>query len=137
MVNGATSLALTLLDVLSGIERLKVCTAYVTPDGGRTARFIPDGHELGKVRPAYTELPGFADEISGCRRVAELPAAAKRYVRFIEDYVGVPVGFIGVGPDRRQTIRVGGAAAGGGSSGVRAGRGARRRGASGKRRAVR
>ncbi len=103
MINGTTELAVTLLDVLAGFDELKVCIAYEL-DGGRTERFIPDGHVLAGARPIYETLSGFGDEISDCRGVDELPGAARAYVERIEAFVGVPVCSIGVGPERSQTI---------------------------------
>jgi len=103
MVNGATGLVLTLLDVLDGVPELKVCTAYRV--GGKTTdRLTPDGHALLGAEPVYTTLPGFHADLSGVRRRADLPEGARRYVDFIEEFVGVPVALIGVGPGREQTI---------------------------------
>jgi adenylosuccinate synthase len=103
MVNGATGLVVTLLDVLDGIPELKVCTGYRI-DGGETGRFIPDGAELGRAEPVYRALPGFSKEISAVRKRADLPDAARRYLDVVEEFVGVPVRLIGVGPGREQTI---------------------------------
>ncbi len=103
MVNGATGLALTMLDVLAGVDELRVCVGY-TLDGRATPGFTPDAHDLSRVRPKYETLPGFAEDIAGCRSVDDLPANARRYVAFIESYVGVPVDLVSVGPDRAQTM---------------------------------
>jgi adenylosuccinate synthase len=103
MLNEPTGLVLTLLDVLSGIDELKVCTAYRV--GGKTTeRFLPDSTDLEKAEPVYTTLPGFAGDITKVRRRADLPDAARRYLDFIERTVGVPIQLIGVGPGREQTI---------------------------------
>jgi adenylosuccinate synthase len=110
MINGVDEIALTLLDVLSGFDELKLCVAYETPEG-RTERFIPDGERLGQVAPVYETMSGFGEDLSGCRSLDELPAAARAYVERIEAFVGVPVGSIGVGPDREQTIEVSGGVA--------------------------
>jgi adenylosuccinate synthase len=95
-VNGLTRIALTKLDVLSGVERIQVCTRY-------------EGHDsfpasLEGIRPVYEELPGWTEDISGCRSVAELPAACLRYLARLEELVGVPIELVSVGPDRDQTI---------------------------------
>ncbi len=103
MINGATEVAVTLLDVLAGLDELRVCVAYEI-GGERTDRFVPDGHVLGGATPIYETLPGFGEEISECRGLDELPGAARAYVERIEEFVGVPVRTIGVGPERSQTI---------------------------------
>jgi len=103
-VSGATGLALMLLDVLAGLEELKVCTAYRDPKTGRTLEAFPaDADVLGDVEPVYETLPGFADEIADCRRLADLPEAARKYIQRIEDHVGVPVVMASVGPRRDET----------------------------------
>jgi len=105
-INGLDELALTKLDVLSGLERLEVAVAYER-DGERIEYFPAEfGVEsLAEWRPVYEELPGWAEDISAVRRRADLPAAAQAYVALIEERVGVPVTFIGVGPEREQAIR--------------------------------
>ncbi|MFG0307016.1 MAG: adenylosuccinate synthase [Phycisphaerales bacterium JB040] len=104
MVSGATEICLTLLDVLSGFDELRVCTGYRLPGGAVTDRFEADGFALEKAEPVYETLDGFGEDISGVRDFDELPAGARRYVRRIEDAVGVPVSIVSVGPDRAQTI---------------------------------
>jgi adenylosuccinate synthase len=104
MLNEPTGLVVTLLDVLSGIDQLKVCTAYRL-GGTTTDRFLPDSTELERAEPVYTGMPGFAGDLSGIRRRADLPDAARRYLDFIEEFVGVPIALIGVGPGREQTIQ--------------------------------
>ena len=103
MVNGATGIALTLLDVLSGVDRPRVCTAYRTSEG-RTDRFIPDGARLTGVEPEYVELPTIEQGLTECRRFEDLPANARRYVSYVEEFVGVPVVIVGVGPGREQSL---------------------------------
>ncbi|GIV09332.1 MAG: adenylosuccinate synthetase [Fimbriimonadales bacterium] len=104
-VNGFTALALTLLDVLSGLETLKVCIAYRL-GGSETREFIADAHQLAHCEPVYNELPGWTEEIGGCRSLDDLPPNALRYLNFIENYVGAPVKIVSVGPSREQTILV-------------------------------
>ncbi len=109
MLNGVSSLAVMLLDVLSGIDELRVCTAYRLVNSGGvgavvTGRFPPDADVLGTVEPVYETVPGFAEDITGVRRRADLPSAARRYLELIERGVGVRVSHISVGPDRAQTI---------------------------------
>ena len=104
-INGLDEFALTKLDVLSGLERLKVAVAYER-DGERTEHFPAEfGVEaLAQWKPVYEELPGWAEDISGVRSRGDLPPAAREYVARIEEWVGVPVTFIGVGPEREQKI---------------------------------
>jgi adenylosuccinate synthase len=104
MVNGATEVALTLLDVLSGFEELRVCTAYRLADGTTTDRFLPDARSLESIEPVYETLPGFAEDVTGVTTRAGLPDNARRYIDFVESFVGVRISTVGVGPDRAQTI---------------------------------
>lgn len=105
MINGATGLVLTMLDVLSGFDEIKLCVGYRLADGSETDRFIPDGHALAGATPVYESLPGFDEDITGVRTRAELPANAAKLVAYIEERVGLPAEVISVGPDREQTIR--------------------------------
>jgi adenylosuccinate synthase len=104
-VNGLDELALVKLDVLSGLEQLKVAVAYER-DGERIEHFPAEfGLEaLAEWRPVYEELPGWAEDIMGVCKVDDLPAAARDYVALIEERVGVPVTFISVGPERNQMV---------------------------------
>jgi adenylosuccinate synthase len=104
-VNGLDELALTKLDVLSGLPRLQVAVAYGR-DGERTEIFPAEFgvEQLAEWTPVYEELPGWAEDITGVRRREDLPHAARDYVARIEAWVGVPVTFIGVGPEREQAI---------------------------------
>jgi len=104
-LNGVTEIVLTLLDVLAGFDEIKVCTAYEI-DGRQTTQFIPDACSLDAVTPIYESLPGFDDEITEARSITSLPANARTLVERIEDFVGVPISMVGVGPDREQTIMV-------------------------------
>lgn len=109
MVNGCTSLSLMLLDVLSGIEELQVCTRYQIGDDPEaiTGRFFPDANRLAGITPLYESLPGYHGDVTKARSFDELPAPARQYIEFIEDFVGLPISIISVGPDRSQTIRRG------------------------------
>ncbi len=105
MISGATSIALTLLDVLSGLDEIRACVAYSSADSpAHTDRFSPDSEAMRAFRPVYHTLPGFTEDITCVRSRAALPKNAKSYIEFIEQYIGVPVRLIGVGPDRIQTI---------------------------------
>jgi len=103
-LNTCTELALTKLDVLSPIEQLQVCVGYETPDGTRYDHVPYHQSVVHKVRPVYETLPGWGEEIETATRLEELPAAARDYVRFVEEFVGIPVSIVGVGPGREQTI---------------------------------
>ena len=95
---GADELSLTLLDVLDYMEEIPVVEKYLV-DGKETGRF-PMGTALEEAKPVVKTLPGWRCPIGGCRRWADLPEAAKNYVRYIEQAVGRPIRYISVGPDR-------------------------------------
>lgn len=105
-INGLDEFALTKLDVLSGIAALKVAVAYKRGDE-RTDYFPAEFGigALGQWSPVYEDLPGWDEDISGVRRRKDLPSAAQTYISFVEEQVGVPLTFIGVGPGRDQAIR--------------------------------
>lgn len=102
-VNGFTHLALTKLDVLSGLSEIRVAVAYLL-DGKRTEDFPPPAGELDRATPVYEVVPGWREDIRGVRDFADLPLAAQRYVRFVEEAVGVPVALIGTGPKTEDLI---------------------------------
>jgi adenylosuccinate synthase len=104
-LNGADELALMLLDVLSDLDELKVCTAYEL-DGAKVEAFPGDSFLLARCRPVYESLPGWRQDVSGLRRLADLPAAARRYLDRLTELIGLPIGVVSVGPDRAQTIFV-------------------------------
>ncbi len=111
MVCGCSALAVMLLDVLSGFDELKLCTAYRLPDGTTTDRFLPDARQLATVTPVWETLPGWAEEIDALTSEEALPDAARAYLDRIAAYVGCPVDIVSVGPDRAQTIQLGQTAA--------------------------
>ena len=102
---GTTHWALMLLDVLSGLDTIKICTAYELD--GKTVTAPPSTiASLSRCKPVYETLPGWSEDISAIRDFNDLPENAKHYVRRLEELTGVPVGMISVGPDREQTIMV-------------------------------
>ncbi|CAJ65283.1 MULTISPECIES: adenylosuccinate synthase [Frankia] len=102
-VNGLTDLFLTKLDVLSGFDRVPICVGYDI--GGERVDEMPMTQtEFHHARPIYTELPGWQEDLSDVRKYADLPAAAKDYIRTLEELSGAPVSAIGVGPGRDQTL---------------------------------
>jgi adenylosuccinate synthase len=103
-LNTCTELALTKLDVLSLLSELKVCVAYEGEDGTRYDHVPYHQSIVHKVRPVFETLPGWGTDIETAGRLEELPAAARDYVRFVEEFAGVPVSILGVGPARDQTI---------------------------------
>lgn len=102
-VNGITDYFLTKLDVLSGLEKVPVCVAYEV-DGRRVDEMPMTQTDVHHATPVYEELPGWFEDISGCREFDELPANAKAYVEYLERIIGARVSAIGVGPGRDQTI---------------------------------
>jgi adenylosuccinate synthase len=102
-INGLTDLIITKLDVLSELDTIKVCVAY-EQDGHRYNSLPCHQTTFHHARPIYEELPGWKEDITGCRTFEELPKAARDYIGFIEDLAEVPVAMIAVGPSREQTI---------------------------------
>ena len=102
-LNGVDVVALTKLDVLSGMPEIKVCTGYEY-NGRRLEGFPASPHILDEVVPIYETLPGWRGDISGCTSFDSLPREARGYVEYIEKGLGVPVKLIGVGQERSQTI---------------------------------
>ena len=102
-LNGVDTIALTKLDVLSGRKELPVCVAYES-NGQRIDTVPSRNQDMLAITPVYETLPGWNEDISACRSFDALPAAAQDYVHFIEERVGVKVGYIGVGPGREETI---------------------------------
>lgn len=102
-LNRPQEIALTKLDVLSGLPEIQVCTRYVSAEGDLV--YPPQMENgLGQVDPRYETLPGWEEDISGVRSFDHLPRAAQDYIRCIEDELEVKVGIISVGPDREQTL---------------------------------
>jgi adenylosuccinate synthase len=102
-VNGITDFFLTKLDVLSGHEKVPVCVAYEV-DGQRVDEMPMTQTDVHHAVPVYEELPGWFEDISGCRSFEELPANARAYVEYLESIAGARISAIGVGPGRDQTI---------------------------------
>ena len=102
-VNSASSIMLNKLDILSGIETLRVCIAYDI-DGRRVETWPSSGAALSRATPIYDEYPGWDEPLHGVRSLADLPENARRYVTAIEDHAGVPIVLVSVGPERSQTI---------------------------------
>ena len=102
-VNGLTDICLTKLDVLSGYDTVPVCVAYEV-DGARTEEMPLDQASFARAVPVYEELPGWSEDISGCRSFDELPEVARAYVDRLEEVSRCRIQSIGVGPGREATI---------------------------------
>ena len=102
-VNGLTDICLTKLDVLSGYDTVPVCVAYEV-DGARTEEMPLDQASFASAVPVYEELPGWSEDVSGCRSFDELPEAARAYVDRLEEVSRCRIQSIGVGPGREATI---------------------------------
>jgi len=104
-INGFDTVALTKLDILDTLDEIKVCTSYRR--GGVTCDSFPAvSQELREVEPVYETLPGWKTSTEGVTELDELPQAARDYVRFISEQIGVSVGLVSTGPERSQTILV-------------------------------
>jgi adenylosuccinate synthase len=105
-LNGFNALAITKIDVLSGLEKLRVCSAYRA--SGKTLDEFPSSVKiLEAAEPVYEELPGWREDISEIRSFKELPKAARDYIRRIEEIMSAPVEIVSVGPGRHETIWIG------------------------------
>ena len=102
-VSGITNLCLNSIDVLTGLETVKICVAYRKPNGEEISHYPASLVELGQCEPVYEELPGWSEDITGCRTLDELPIEAQNYVRRVSELVGVKISTFSVGPDRNQT----------------------------------
>ena len=102
-LNALSAIALTKLDVLSGLPLIKVCIAYDI-DGVRREDVPLNLSEYEKAVPVYEEMEGWKEDLSDAREVGDLPKAAQKYVRRLEELTGVEITLISVGADRNQTI---------------------------------
>jgi adenylosuccinate synthase len=102
-VNSVSSIMLNKLDILSGIETIRLCIAYEL-DGRRVEVWPSSGAALSRATPIYEEYPGWSEPIHDIRSLADLPENARRYLSAIEAHAGVPVVLVSVGPERTQTI---------------------------------
>lgn len=101
MIDGVTDLIMMKSDCLDSFETIKVCTSYII-DGKETNQF-PFDTEC-EITPVYTEFKGWNQDLTGCRKEEELPETFKEYIRFMENYLKVPIKIISLGPDREATI---------------------------------
>lgn len=103
-LNSLTALVVTKLDVLSGLDSIKVCTSYEGEDGAVFETYPYHQTVLHHARGKYVELPGWSEDITDARSEDELPENARGYLRFMEEFIGVPIVLISVGPGREQTM---------------------------------
>jgi adenylosuccinate synthase len=103
-LNRMSSLAITKLDVLSGLETLRVAVRYRSREGALLDSFPYHQSILHSATPEYEELPGFDEDITDCRNEADLPPRARAYLDYIADFAGVPISLVGVGPSRDQVV---------------------------------
>lgn len=101
-VSGLTNLSLNCVDVLTGLETLKICVAYDL-DGQRIDYYPANLNQLKRCKPIYEELPGWTEDITQCKTLAELPENAQNYIKRVTELVGVELSTFSVGPDRTQT----------------------------------
>jgi len=101
-LNGLTGIAITKLDVLTGIGPLQLAVRYHGPEGASFDEFPYHQSIVHKVVPEYVELPGWDMDLRRVRELSDLPSEARDYLSFIEDFVGVPVVLVGVGPGRDE-----------------------------------
>jgi len=106
-LNTLSALAITKLDVLAGIDPIRVAVRYRSSEGARLDELPYHQSVLHAAAPEYEELPGFEDDIGDCRSESKLPREARDYLDFIADNVGVPIRLVGVGPGRDQVIWMG------------------------------
>ena len=104
MINGINNLVITKLDVLTGVETLKIATKYKTEDGKIIDYFTSSTTKLYQYEPVYEELKGWKEDITMARSYDELPKNAQKYIEFIEEYLGLNVYLVSVGPERNQNI---------------------------------
>jgi len=107
-LNGMTALTITKLDVLSGLDPLRVAVRYRSREGAIFDEFPYHQSILHSAEPEYEDLPGFDTDLSECRSEAELPAEARAYLDFVAEFAGVPIRLVGVGPGRDEVVWIGG-----------------------------
>lgn len=101
-VSGITDLALNSIDVLTGLDTVKICTAY-DYNGEIITEYPANLHIIEGCKPIYEELPGWTEDITGCKTLDELPENARNYVKRVSELTGIRIATFSVGPDREQT----------------------------------
>lgn len=102
MLNGVTEMVMTKADVLSGFETIYACTHYKYD--GQTIDYMPYDINAVKAEPVFEAIPGWNEDLTGIRTIAEIPRKLQDYIDYLEKHLGVPVKYLSVGPDRVQTL---------------------------------
>jgi adenylosuccinate synthase len=103
-INSISGLCLTKLDVLDGLESISICTGYKDAQGNLLVDAPTDADSYIGLQPVYEEMPGWSESTLGAKSLEELPAAARAYIKRVEELVGAPIDIISTGPDRNETI---------------------------------
>ena len=103
-INSVSGICLTKLDVLDGLESIKVCVAYKTKNGESISRPPLDGAGYDDLEPVYEELPGWSESTLGAKSLDELPENARSYINYLESKIQAPIDIVSTGPDRVETI---------------------------------
>ena len=101
-INGFTDIAICKIDKLDAYKEIKVCIGYKLD--GKEIDYMPSAHNLYKVEPIYKTVQGWLTDTSKIRKYEDLPENAKNYIKMVEDYVGINIKYIGVGPGRDEII---------------------------------
>ncbi|MDR3116766.1 MAG: adenylosuccinate synthase [Bifidobacteriaceae bacterium] len=105
MINGITDIVLTKLDVLTGLDTIKICTAYKID--GKIYQTMPANiNDFFNAKPIYSEFAGWKENIKNARKLADLPYNAQKYVKFLEKFIGARISLVGVGPQRDEIIKL-------------------------------
>ena len=102
-VNSINTICLTKLDVLDGLDTIKVCVGY-EDENGKAINVPASADQFEKITPVFKELPGWKESTYGAKSMADLPDNARAYIRFVEDAIEAPIDIISTGPDRMETI---------------------------------
>ena len=103
-INSLSGFCLTKLDVLDGLEEIKICTSYKMDDGSTVEVSPMSADDFERATPVYETMPGWSENTFGAKSIDELPQAALDYIKRIENITGVPVDIISTGPNRNETI---------------------------------
>jgi adenylosuccinate synthase len=103
-INSISGLCLTKLDVLDGLETIRICTGYKDANGQVLVDAPTDADSYIGLQPVYEEMPGWSESTLGAKTLEDLPAAARAYIKRVEELVGAPIDIISTGPDRNETI---------------------------------
>ena len=104
-INGLTDIVMTKIDVLSGLGKLKICTAYEID--GKIYEYVPaDTKSLDRAIPIYEELDGWDEDITQIKKYKDLPLNCRKYIERVQEILGCPISVVSVGPDRSQNIHI-------------------------------